>query len=444
MKKFLFLALGLLALPVNAQAVVVTVGGVTLTFDAPPATTDFTTNAAALTGDGATVTDNATMDTLVQGITAASISAAITTTTTAPPSTNVAFRHNGTALALQSQPTTTPAAILLGKLTNGTSNYITDVGVSYSLAELLEAGEVSSEMIAGHRAYYSTTGAANSWTAIGNFGTAGPVSFNINGLGTSFGNNTLYLLLADDNGPGGGTSGEATYHIDNMNIAATALGGPLAPPTPEFGSVAPNQAQGFDGPGLTFNNGAQGTPTAIQGDNALQVNGTALNAATDQVDLRSINFGTHNVVVGVDLKAWESSATSDFEAADRVAVIAEWSADGITFQNLSLIDVVGAPALTPFDPLVPNPADQIRATFGPTEAQNNIDAPFVHREVTLPSNADTVRVRVILQTDSGTEFMAVDNITVTAVPVPEPASVAMIGLGMIGLVGYGIRRRRSA
>jgi hypothetical protein len=37
-----------------------------------------------------------------------------------------------------------------------------------------------------------------------------------------------------------------------------------------------------------------------------------------------------------------------------------------------------------------------------------------------------------------------DDILFSSNPVPEPASVAMIGLGLIGLVGYGVRRRISS
>jgi hypothetical protein len=440
MKKFgLFcMTLGLLALPSIASAINL-VGGAnpTWTFDTAPAPADWGTGSIA--GDGNTVNNAATFDTAVAATTAASYTSAVGSSATNPPtSTNALFRHNTTGLWLQSAPTGNAFNGLVATLHNGTANYFSDLAVSFNLTETTAEAGTDGPM-PGYRIYYSTTGAANSWTSLGSFSTTGPVNLNINGLGTNFGDN-LYLLWADDNA-NGGTEGQ--YHIDDVAFTTT-LGGPKAPPTPVFGTLTPNQSQTFETPGtgLPANNGAQGTTVALAGSQALQANGSGVNFTTDQVDLRGVAGQTKTV--GVDLKAWETSATSDFEAADRVAVIAEWSSDGLTFQNATLLDVVGAPALTPFDPNVPNPADQIRATFGPTEAVNNATEAFKHFSVTLPSNAATVRVHVILQNDSTSEFMAVDNITVSAAPVPEPASVAMIGLGMIGLVGYGIRRRRSA
>jgi len=328
----------------------------------------------------------------------------------------------------------------MATLQNGSANYISGVNVTYDFGVISDAGETITEELAGQRAYYSTTGLANSWTALGTFSTAGPVNLSIPALGTSFGTNPIYLLWADDNAAASSTVGEGAYTIDNFAVNAT-LGGPLVvdPPTPVFGTVAPNQDQGFETPGtgLVFNNGATGTVVPLVGDNALQLNNASLNGTlTEQVDLRSLPAGS-TVTVGVDLKAWETSATSDFEETDRVAVFAEYSNDGLTFTPIELVDLNGAPALTPFDPNVPNPADEIRAAF-----VNTPEGAFNHYQVVLPAGAQTVRVRTNLVNNSATEFMAIDNITVTAAIVPEPATIAMFGLGLIGLVGY--RRRRSA
>jgi hypothetical protein len=443
MKKFLFVALGLLALPSVASAININAGGVQPTWDftTAPVIADFATGVTP--GANTVINDTTTWDTTVNASAASVYASAVGTSATNPPTTTAnVFRHNTdpAALWLQSSATGGSSVGLVAKLDNETPNYISSLTVDFDFAETAaETGTTTGPP--GYRVYWSPTGATGSWSFLGAPLASQHYSFNIPALGTTFGDNTGYVLWSDDNAEGG-TDGQ--YHIDNVTFNAT-LGGLKAPPVPVFGNVAPPQTQNFETPGtgLPLNNGAQGTVVALNGSQQLQINGTALNATSDQVDLRGVAAGS-NKVVGVDLKAWETSATSDFEAADHVIVSAEWSSDGLAFTSVDLVNLVGAPALTPFDPNVPNPADQIRAAFGPTEAVNNAAQPSVHYQVTLPSTAQTVRIHVNLSTDSATEFMAIDNITVTAVPVPEPASVAMIGLGMIGLVGYGIRRRRSA
>jgi hypothetical protein len=331
---------------------------------------------------------------------------------------------------------------------NTTDRFITDFQILYDQGN----SNPSATELLGHSLYYSTTGLANSWQPLGITGETIPqpnffANFDAD-LKPQWGNTPLYLLWADDNGDGSSDTG---YTIDNlvMQVAVGDLKDPPPPPTPVFGNVAPDQAQGFEGGGLTFNNGGVGTITPLTaGGNALQVIGTPLDAVTDQVDLRGVNNATHNVVVGVDLKAWELSTGTDFETEDRIAAVVEWSADGLTFQSIPIVDLHGitrdANTIPPFDPNAPDPLDQIRAAF----PANSGDGPFNHYELVLPANAETARVRVILNVNSTStttgEFAQVDNITIRAVPVPEPASVALIGLGMIGLVGYGIRRRNAA
>ena len=61
--------------------------------------------------------------------------------------------------------------------------------------------------------------------------------------------------------------------------------------------------------------------------------------------------------------------------------------------------------------------------------------PFHHYEVVLPEGAQTVRLRVIATVNSATEFVAIDNLSVTV--VPEPASIAMLGrLGQNAAAAY--------
>jgi len=417
------------------------------TFDTQPVVADWTQRTIA--GAAGSPADLAAMTALVQQQTATGINAALAADATASPTINAnSVRWNSALHALETGPTGVAAGFLMGKFVNSSPNYITDFLVTYDVGSF--PTPPTAETMTGHAVYYSTTGLANSWVPVDDGsgtnnvygGAGGSTFFFVNGLGHNWGNNPLYILWADDNGP----PSDAVFTVDNM-FMETALGDlkdPPPPPTPVFGNISPPQLQNFETPGTGFAvNNTGGTLTTVAGSQGLQINSGAITANPDQVDLRGVAAGSQKLV-SMDLKAWENSAGSDFEAADHITVTADISEDGLTFSTITLLDLHGAPILSPFDPTVPNPADMLRATFGPTEAVNNADQPWVHFDLPLPSNAKTVLVHVDMGNDSTSEFMAIDNISVRAVAVPEPASLALFGLGAVGLVGYGVRRRRAA
>ena len=43
-------------------------------------------------------------------------------------------------------------------------------------------------------------------------------------------------------------------------------------------------------------------------------------------------------------------------------------------------------------------------------------------------------------TDSGLGAIGIDNLTVNAAAVPEPATLLLLGIGMLGLAGWGSKR----
>jgi hypothetical protein len=434
MKKFLFVALGLLALPSVASAIEINAGGAqpTWTFDTAPLPSDFATGSIA--GAGNTIGDDATFNSTIAPTTSASYASAVGTSATNPPtSTNATFRHNTTGLFLQSAPTGNAFAGLKATLHNNTPNYITDLAVAFDLgATLAEAG--TDGPMPGYRIYYSTTGAANSWTPVGNFSTAGPVNFNISGLGTSFPDN-LYLVWGDDNA-NGGTEGQ--YQIDNVTFNAT-LGGPkvIIPPTPDYGTQLPPASNDITGGSLnltssggTVVNQADGPGGAA--NDTYRVNNSAVDILSELVDLRTTPAGPFTRTASIDLKTWEDSAGSDFETGDNIHVTVEWSSDGLTFNSVDLVPTLvgGAATADPADQLKPLDTGELGA--------------YAHYSIPVPDLANTARIHVTGVNNSASERFFFDNLAIITAPVPEPASVAMIGLGLIGLVGYGVRRRRSA
>jgi hypothetical protein len=303
---------------------------------------------------------------------------------------------------------------------------------------LFDVNETEFEEVPGQSVYYSTTGAANSWTRIDTFNTSGPVGFTIGNLGTSFGDNTLYLLWADDNAIVSSTSGETTFIIDDLTYGRT-LGQSKAPGGGSFGTRVGGGAHTFDGGDTLDLAILSGGAIAHQPDgqggsqnNSLHLNNGTLQVVTELVDLRAL---TTTAIASIDLKVWEDDLTTDFETADFVDVVAEYSADGIVFTPIHFTPNLHGGAQ------VDDPADSLK-TLEAFSGSSNI-GPYVHFSLTLPSSAQTVRVRIDAQNDSPTEHFYFDNLRVSAIPVPEPSSVMMIGCGMIGLIGYGMRRQRS-
>lgn len=49
-------------------------------------------------------------------------------------------------------------------------------------------------------------------------------------------------------------------------------------------------------------------------------------------------------------------------------------------------------------------------------------------------------VSVLMFTDSGLGAIGIDNLTVNAAAVPEPATLLLLGIGMLGLAGWGSKR----
>lgn len=88
-----------------------------------------------------------------------------------PPAVLAGFQQNTAGLYLQSRSTGGGANVLVLTLTNITGSVITSMTINYTFNELV--GTLGEELPGWH-AYYSLSGAANSWTKIPAFSTATP------------------------------------------------------------------------------------------------------------------------------------------------------------------------------------------------------------------------------------------------------------------------------
>lgn len=237
MKKILLSLAATLACLVHSLQAAISVGpsgSGTLTFDTTPAATEWSTIGV---GTSATnFTDAGTLDAaVIANTTASSITTALPTTGTQPPSQNALARHNTNGFYLQTRPTGNDYLILMATLQNDTGGDLSLLRINYDWDQRNPIPV--NESVAGHRVFFSQSGAAGTWTLISelstfnNNSTAQNLTATIS-LGTWPSGGTLYVIWADDNGPGGTANPmEGAYTIDNVSFAPGMTGVSITSPT---------------------------------------------------------------------------------------------------------------------------------------------------------------------------------------------------------------------
>ena len=198
------------------HAALVGPGGYTNDFSALPAAADW--SFFSIAGGSGDVTTPAGLDTEVQAIAAGTINAPVGTDATDPPAFSATPMWSSSGLYLQTRPTGNRASLLMCTLVNNLGGSAASVTISYSFNKVV----VLAEEVEGHRAYYSLTGAANSWINIPEFSSAsaGRLSATLN---ISWANGSpLYIVWADDNGS---PSPDTGCQIDNFSATAVSSAG---------------------------------------------------------------------------------------------------------------------------------------------------------------------------------------------------------------------------
>ncbi|MBN2505491.1 MAG: Ig-like domain-containing protein [Verrucomicrobia bacterium] len=221
-------AVACVALPVPAA---VPLGSVQ-TFRTPPAAGDWSTHGVGTSAD--TYTDAAALDAAVTNhITASAVATAVGSSMVFPPVLNDLARWNNNFIKgyyLQTRPNTNDYLLLMATLVNNAGESLDQVTLTYDWGQ--SNALPASESIPGHRVFYSQTGAAGSWMLIPEFSTwtvdhqGSNVTATLSLEAWPSGAN-LYILWADDNGPGGASApAEGGYTIDNFYAV------PAGPPQP--------------------------------------------------------------------------------------------------------------------------------------------------------------------------------------------------------------------
>jgi hypothetical protein len=200
----------------QGQISVLSSGAGPITFPARPTVAEGWSTTSV--GDNAAnITNVAQLQAAVQLLNAANITTQVGTSATDNPfSANAIARFNSTRLRLQSKPTGVDMTVLMATLRNDTGLDISSFDVSYLHAVEPAGAETPAPALNGWYAYYSTSGAPESWQPIPAFtGVNADASLTATiTVNWSPGLN-LYIIWADDNG--GGTEGG--YTMDDFTIA---------------------------------------------------------------------------------------------------------------------------------------------------------------------------------------------------------------------------------
>jgi autotransporter-associated beta strand protein len=184
-------------------------GSGTLTFDALPPIAEWST--LSVPGGSASPSSAATMDSAMSPIDAGSINAQLFEQANNTGQGLAIWRSD--VLTLFTRPTGNAMTLLMATLGNFSGSTIDTLAVSYTLT----VENTPAEEVPGHRVYWSKSGAAGSWAALGTYAVATGstiISFNVPGIAWANGQ-LLYIVWADDNAVGT----EGRYRLDDMTFA---------------------------------------------------------------------------------------------------------------------------------------------------------------------------------------------------------------------------------
>lgn len=310
--------------------------GVTQTFATQPAVADWST--LSIAGGAGDIVDTTAMEAAVQLLTAASVNAALPAVAEAGVSQNAIARWNSTRQAVQTRPTGNRYLVLMATVTNNTGTTLTYLDLSYAWAQANNVPVNESPGLFGHRTYYSLTGAAGSWTLIPGFSTftATDTALNLSAslnLGSWAPGALIYILWADDNGPGSTSDPqEGGYAIDNF---LAAPGGPLAIVRQPVGTNVTRFRP--------FSLSVQVTGSAPQyqwylNDNPIDstVNPTATNATYTVASAQESDGGTYYVIVSNSLNSQQSDAVEVVVNIDDVLPTVRQAVGSATFTEVTI------------------------------------------------------------------------------------------------------------
>ncbi len=295
--------MGAVAIVPTVRAASVGAGGYTNSFSTQPAVADWATFSIA--GAAGDATDPAVLDSSVQAVTASSVNATVGADPSDPPALLATAVWSSTGQYVQTRATGNRATVLMCSLVNGLSGDASAVTLTYDFAKVAAAAEE----IEGHRAYYSLSGAADSWTVIPEFSSAAPgrLTASLNLAWPS--GSTLYLLWVDDNGS---PSPDTANQIDNFSAVATPATQVPASITTDPQSQTVGELQP-----VTFSVVAAGNPAP-----ALQwyTNGVAIPGATGtSYSIASTPLSYHNL--GFRVVAQNVASNVAYSATSTVATL---------------------------------------------------------------------------------------------------------------------------
>ena len=233
------------------------------TFASTPPAADWST--VSLAGAAGTLASVAAVDSAVQALAATGITTVLGTQAATAANALAQRSSTGTSF-IYTAATGNNATVLMSTLQNDSGGPVAAISISYAYTRIGTAVEESM----GHRAFYSLTGLANSWTLIpglSNIATNQTLTTSAT-LSTPWANGAkLYLLWADDNGSGS----DGPFTIDDFSVTS------INPP-----------------PVVNLTSPANGTITSLPGTFELTA------TATDDGSVTQVEFLRDGVVVNTD------------------------------------------------------------------------------------------------------------------------------------------------